>query len=326
MPNNVDDFLAGYGLGGNTLTHKERTVKDVMDEMTPEQKDFQALIVGAAVDNASLADAPEVIEQYNALTTEHKNVIDFLVGNIVAEETIKHSVMDVENFLSHYGVKGMKWGVVRDRLNPAGSLNRSSSNTAENRAAARAKVATGTASKKEEHLASLKSTGHRAINALTGDKTFWRRMAITTGLTVTAVAAPVAAAWLLPTAVLGAIGSIGTAGVAGSLIFTPAELGIINLGTAAIYGGSAIAVGGTAVNVVGNTARAVAGNSLISRSYERIGKTMATRQSKGRQRVEKALKTVAGIRDKDLKHSIDLDDFLEHFNNTTFHETKLVET
>lgn len=304
----------------------ERTIQTIMDEMSPEQKDLQALVVGAALDGQSLAGNPEVLAQYESLSDEHKHLIDYLVGNIMAEEDLKHDAMAGE-FLSHYGVKGMKWGVIRDKLNGPGSLSRSSANTPEGRASARRAVKSGRATLKETHLASLKSTGHRAINAFTGDKTFWRRMAIGAGVSTGILAATIAAPFALPVGVLGALGS--TSAAAAIVGTTSAFMGTTEIGIAAIVlGGSTAATGtlavSTAANVVGNTARAVAGNSLINRSYDRLGKTMVRRQKSGKQRVAQVLgkagKTVAGIRDKDLLQQdiMSNGDFLSHYANVTF--------
>lgn len=308
----------------------ERTIKTIMDEMSSEQKDLQALVVGAALDGQSLAGNPEVLAQYDALSEEHKTLIDFLVGHIMAEEDLKHDAMAGE-FLSHFGVKGMKWGVIRDKINGPGSLSRSAANTAEGRASARKAVNSGRATLKQTHLASLKSTGHRAINALSGDKTFWRRMAITAGITTGMAAATGAATFLLPAGILGAIGGTGIAAAQlGSIssAFTTTELGIWTVAMAGSYSAAAVAVGGTAANVVGNTARAAAGNSLINRSYDRLGKTMVRRQKTGKQRVAQVLgkagKTVAGIRDKDLlQDNMSSDEFLSHYHEVTLKEMEL---
>lgn len=296
----------------------EQTIQDLFDSMSKEDLDIHATIIGAAVDN-ELIDDENLVSWYDNLPEINKYLIDFAVGNAVAEKSIKHDGVDLGGFLEHYGVKGMKWGVrrdlseLRDRINPPNSLSRSSSNTSANRKAARKAVRSGRASDKQRHLAALKSKGHRAINALSGDKTFWKRMAITGGLTIAAIGVPAAGAWVLPTSVLTAIGStsVGQA-LAGSTTMSALELGQWALGGIAYYGGVGTAVGGTAANVVGNTARAVAGNTLINRSYEKVGKTLSDRQKSGRKRVSAALRSAAGISDRTLMQSDILGEFLEH--------------
>lgn len=300
----ADRFLADRGLAGTVLSHAERTLQNVYDEMSEDQQDLVALIVGAAVDEEDLEDYPEVAEQYAALTDEQKDFIDFLVGNVLAEDAIEHSAMMIDNFLAHYGVKGMKWGVIRDKYSPKGSLSRSAANTPQGRSAARAAVRSGNASAKQEHLAALKSTGHRAINALSGDKTFWRRMAITTGITTAMLGATAAAPFVLPAGLLSAVGATGLgANMIGSTasLYTTKELGIWTVAMLGGYGAVGTAAAGTAANVVGNTGRAIAGNALLNRSYDRLGKNIVNRQSKGRQRVMKTLRTIGGVRDVDLK-------------------------
>lgn len=284
------------------------TVQDIIDQMTPEQKDLQATIVGAALENTNLSGNPEIVESYLQLPVEHKSIIDFIVGNLLAEDSVlKHDDLWYSESLEHYGVKGMKWGVIRDKISSPDSLSRSSSNTAAGRASASAAVKRGNPTLKQTHLASLKSNGHRAINALSGDKTFWRRMAITTGITTAVVGATVAAPFVLPAGVLSAIGSTGVAasmmGTHTAAAYTAKEVGIWAVATTGVYGALGTAAVGTAGNVVGNTTRAVAGNALINKSYDRLAKNLQSRHSAGRQRVNNILKGATGIRDKDLlKH------------------------
>jgi hypothetical protein len=309
----VDNFLGDLGLSEVLQHDKEQTVQDVWDAMSQDDKDFQALIIGAALEGDDISGDAGIVAKYVALPDIQKFMIDFVVGNAVAEK-VEHSALDrVDDFLAHYGVKGMKWGVIRDRINSPNSLSRSSANTRSGRASARAAVESGRGSTaKDTHLAALKSKGHRAINALTGDKTFWRRTLITAGVAAAAgVAVAAVPPLVLPASTLASIGAnsswaslVGYAGytntMAGQMVFTQ-------------IGGTVIeAIGGAGLlaNVAGNTARAVGGNTMINRSYERIGRTLAQQQKRGRDRVVDALRAATGTRDKDLRHD-DMDVFAE---------------
>lgn len=312
------------------LAHAGRTLQDVLNEMSPAQRDLHDTIVGAAVNKEDLSEFPEILTQFSGLSTLHKELIAFSVGNAIAEAGLEHdAISDVDVFLAHYGVKGMKWGVrkrvtaARDAINPPNSLSRSSANTPVGRAVAKTRVARGTATKKEEHLASLKSTGHRAVNALSGDKLFWKRMAVTAGITTASVAAGLVGAYALPDGVLSSIGKSGIddilAGDGGSPSIEKYSSakgdGQFASAVAGIYVGGAALAGGTVANVVGNTSRAVAGNTLINRNYNRVSKQLADRQRTGRERAADVLKTITGTRDKDLRQSgiMEWDEYLEHF-------------
>lgn len=102
----------------------------------------------------------------------------------------------VEDFLQHVGVKGMKWGVRRSELS--------------------SKVRSGQGTIAEAHQAALKSTGHRAANFFLGDKTYWKRSAQILGITAAAIAVA-AIPGLVPAAALAGVASgIGYASGAAS--------------------------------------------------------------------------------------------------------------
>lgn len=292
----------------------EEIIQDIFDKMSKEDLDLHAIVIGAAI-NDETVDDQDLIKRYDNLPEINKHLIDFVVGNTIAEKSVKHGMIDVDDFLAHYGVKGMKWGV--RRYDRSGGLSRSSSNTAQNRAAARASVRSSkSTTAKEKHLAGLKSKGHRAINALSGDKTFWKRMAITTGIAVASVTVPLIGAYALPTSVLSAIGGTSLAtwavGSSAAQYLTTAQIGQWVLGTAGAYGAAGTAAVGTAANVVGNVGRAVAGNALIDKSYANLGKTVTNRQKSGRRKVTKALRVAAGVDDRTLMQSDILGVFLSH--------------
>lgn len=295
-----------------SLSHRERTIQDLLDEMSPAEKDLQALIVGAALEDQDLSDDDDIVAQYNALSDKKKFLIDFLVGNILAEQELEHSHPLVDNFLAHYGVKGMKWGVQK-------------SEAAAGRSVARTKVKFGAGTMGDAHKAALKSTGHRTINAFTGDKTFWKRMAITAGITtasllVTGGLGPT----VLPESVLSKVGEIvagpGVAGVhinkAGDIL-TNTQIGDMTLRVVGVTASSAAAAVATAGNVAGNAVRAVTGNSKINASYAALGKNLRARQTSGSEQTRKMLVKQGSLRSKDLKHgSLDLDAFLAHYQDT----------
>lgn len=98
------------------LTHKERTLQDIIDEMTPEQRETMDLVVGAAVED-EVIDDDTIVARAEALPLEQRQLIDFLVGSVLDQQesaSLEQSNLRVNNFLEHYGVKGMKWGVTKN--------------------------------------------------------------------------------------------------------------------------------------------------------------------------------------------------------------------
>ena len=102
----------------SSLEHKERTLQDLFDEATPEQKDLRAIIVAAAIDDVDISGDTELVEGFDALPNEQKDPIDFVVGAALAEDiSVQHSDdLKVGAFLAHYGVKGVKWGERKARV------------------------------------------------------------------------------------------------------------------------------------------------------------------------------------------------------------------
>jgi len=158
---------------------KTQTIQDVLDSSSGEQRDVMDIVVGAALANESLSDNPEIISKYDALSIEQKEIINFVVGSkLSGMSQLKHQ-MDVEEFLSHFGVKGMRWGIRND---DKGSGKSSAS--------------------------SQKSSGHRTINAVLGDKTFWKRTAAIAGITATGIVASQFVPAILPASAVVSVGKL----------------------------------------------------------------------------------------------------------------------
>lgn len=315
----------------DTLSHKERTIQDILDEMTPEQTELQTLIVGAALEGEDLSADDDTVAAYDALPDEQKYLIDFLAGNIITQY-MEHDALKVDTFLSHYGVKGMKWGI-RNVDRGTDRLSRSSSNTAYKRDIARAKVNAGKGTLADAHLASLKSTGQRAINAFTGDKRFWRNMAVTAGIATGGLALSAAAPALMPAGVLVGIGAsttnalgatFGISGLAAGM--SAAELAATGAGVVSGIGYNLTSTGAivsAGTNAVTNAARAVRGNARVDKSYAELGKNLLNRQVEGSKATRKVLNRSGSInkdkitRKPELKQSDDLvGDFLAHVADT----------
>lgn len=308
----VSGFLTHYGVKkpltnpSQTLIHKEETLQDVLDDMSPEQKDLFELLVGAALEDEDISMDNDVVAGYDAFPEKYKHLLDFTVGNILVERGLNHSE-DLENeSLSHFGVKGMKWGVRRDNTSSSPKLSKITSAAA--RESAQVRVENGVGTLLDAHRAALKSTGHRAINAFTGDKTFWKRMAITAGVTGVGGAVLALGPFALPASITGAVGaamsgnSIGLLSTSAGLI-TNAELGAVTLAGAGLVVTKAGLVGATAVNVVGNTMRAVGGNTRINRSAAKLGADLKRRQTEGSRRVNKMLRKSGSLNKNDLRHN-----------------------
>lgn len=281
-----------------------RTIQDVLDEMTPEEKDLQALIVGAALEDVYLSEDSETVEQYDALSLEKKDVIEFVLGNVLAEEELKHSEA-VGAFLAHFGVKGMKWGVRKERSTGTDRLSKSVINNPANRSSARETIRLGGTGALPTHVAQLKSTGHRAVNALTGDKTFWKRMAITAGVTAATLAATNVGVGLLPTDILASVGSkIGESGATASAADNAAwgKTALEIAGITVAWGGG---IASTVANVATNTGRAVRGNARVDKSAQtNMGRYIYTRKQTGTEKIAETLGKKRAEREakKAIKH------------------------
>lgn len=299
----------------------ERTIQDLLDEMTPEQRDLQAIIVGAAVEDQVISGDETLVAQYEALPAIQKHLIHFLVGNILAERKLEHSNPLVDNFLSHYGVKGMRWGFQKHDPLTTNRLSKSSENTSGERRLARARVKAGSANMAEAHMAALKSNGHRTINAFTGDKTFWKRMGIAAGVTAGLVGASLGVS-AFPESLLSAVGeSIAGPGIGGSGVHvnkagdvaTNKGIGEMVVKLVLIPTAYATAAAATVANVAGNTTRAVRGNAKIDSSFNALGNNLRARQTEGSQQTRKMLVAQGSLRNKDLKHDVVvLEEFLAH--------------
>lgn len=323
-----------------TIEHKDKTLQDLYDEFTPSQKELIDLIVGAAVEDEDLSGQADVISEFNALSDIQKDLVDFIVGSAAfREETLEHSAdLTTEDFLAHFGVKGMRWGVrkkddgggssggssktaKKDRraglVDGGARLSKSTDNTALSRRAAREKVRVGTATMKEAHVASLKSNGHRTVNALLGDKTYWKRVAQYSVAGLAIGGAIAAAPFVLPTSTLAAVG-VWSAGAAGASLSTSAAAtaGAAVFTAAGVSTGSIVAEVGVGVSQVTNLVRAVRGNARVDKSYAKLGNTVHKNQRDGNKKVMKVFNKNGGIAKRKLKHSdVTAEDLVTHFSN-----------
>lgn len=304
------------------MHHATRTIQDIYDEMSPEQKDTVDLIIGASLEGLDLEGDAEVVAAYDGLTREQQAFIHFVVGNAPNSEAIEQSDLGNSDSLAHFGVKGMRWGVRRDDSgggSTGGSKVKLVDTISKNqRAELRAKVKAGSGTLGDAHLAALKTKGHRVTNALLGDKTYWKRQAVIAGALAVGTGIALAAPAVMPAATLAAIGSYayGTAGL-GLSAASNAALGS-SLVTNLIATGTGSAAG-VASNVVGvtNLLRAVRGNARIEKSYHTLGKNLRDAQTKGSEKVQKTLNRSGSIRNKvlhsDPTMSEALDEFFAHF-------------
>lgn len=341
----VNDFLTQQGAAGALSHAKTTTVQEVYDAMSEEQKDLVALLAVSAADDVDIPGEVDLQKTWKALSTEQKNVVDFIVGGVVVSQSIKHEDDMFENFLAHFGVKGMKWGVRKREDSSSALSKRPGAKSASMRKYARDNVKAGTASLGTAHIAALKTKGHRLANGFLGDKRFWKTTLAVAGFTVAGIGVTLLAPSLMPTAALASIGTklAGTSGIGGHLIYplssafgTPAKvpsIGTFGMSTArdvgvdvveAIIGsGVVISAAGTQVGALAtNTVRAVRGNARINKSFERLGSEIYRHQSEGTKSVRKILSMNGSLREKDLKpkeeagvqhDALSLDNFLSHF-------------
>lgn len=253
------------------------TVGSIIDSMPPDERDVFDIIVGAALASDTIQDL-NVINSYNELSVIKKQIIDFVVGNATSENyEFKHAEED-KDFLTHFGVKGMRWGV---RKTESGG----------------SRLREGKGSNNEVSLAKHKTNGHRAVNALLGDKTFWNRMAITAGMSVAGWGAAGFGVPHLPTSFLTSIGeAVGGPASAkdglyyqkGTTYFGPKDVGILITSFSTVAATGVGAAASVAVNVPSNVARAIKGNPKQEVAVEKLGKEVIRRQKNGRDRVKNA--------------------------------------
>lgn len=310
-----------------SLGHKGRTVQDMLNDLTPDEREIFDLVIGAAVDNVDLSAYDDLVERYDALPVNVKHVVDFMVGAAMAED-LAHADLDVNNFLAHFGVKGMRWGFRKTEggAAPTGAarLSYSDRNTPEGRAAARAKVKGGGGTLADAHLAATKSTGHRVVNAVLGDKHYWKRQVQIVGGVVAGIALATVGVDAMPEGLMSSIGeSVAGKGVGGEHLISPsngkvpylesnANIGRTLVG-ATILGATSVAgqVAGVTTQVT-NVGRAIFGNKRIDESYAALGKNVTERQTTGSKQVQKILKKQGGLRGRNLKQAEPLDNFLSH--------------
>lgn len=310
------------------LAHKERTVADMLSDLDEEERTVFDLVVGAAIEGEDLSDYETIVDQFVALPQNVKYLAAFMVGAGV-EENLAHADLKVDNFLAHFGVKGMKWGV-RKSTKPASAssgnttarLSYQSQNTPENRKAARAKVKAGAATMAEAHLAATKSTGHRVVNAMLGDKHYWKRQLQIVGGVVAGVALGTVGVDAMPEGLMSSIGeTFAGPGVAGQHVITNSNTGASSIQSNAdigrtLVGATVISVTGGAayvanqVSQVTNLGRAIFGNKRVDASYAALGKNLKERQTTGSKNIQKTLVKQGGLRKKDLKHDDMLGSFL----------------
>lgn len=111
-------------MAGNSNGSDERTVEDVYNEFTKEQKDVVAFLIGAALEDAEGngsvkhadddedepigADSEKTVQDvFNEFTKEQKDVVYFLIGQAVENNSAEHSDM-------YYGGDFMKHNVFDD--------------------------------------------------------------------------------------------------------------------------------------------------------------------------------------------------------------------
>jgi len=256
--------------GGQMATkEKTQTIQDVLDSSSGEQRDVMDIVVGAALANESLSDNPEIISKYDALSIEQKEIINFIVGaKLSGISQLKHQ-MDVEEFLSHFGVKGMRWGIRNDDK----SSGKSSTS-------------------------SQKSAGHRAINAVLGDKTFWKNTAIIDGVTGAGMAASFALPAVMPASIVVAAGEISASALGlsysaiGGVMANPLTTG--SLATAFT---TTAAFGEVVITAMGVSATALAGSAAaVTNAVANLGRAIVGSHKTGTTRVNKTL-------DKKMKYS-----------------------
>lgn len=283
------------------LQHADRTLADVMGDMSADDREIFDIIVGATLEGTDLSVDPSYAEAFDSLEPIAQAIAAFVVGSAQSSDMqLEHSALDSavevrDEDLLQYGKKGMKWGVRNDDSGSSGpprmsKILNSTINTKEIRKDARAQVKAGTASLAIAHVAAVKSTGHRVTNGVLGDKTYWKRAAAIAGVGATVGAGLALAPAALPAGALLGITHL-TAG-------TISSVGTIAAATA--YNTAAL------TNYISNGVRAVTGNKKVDASFSKLGRDAMLRQNQGTKAIQKTLRKNGSLRKKDLRQSMDL--------------------
>lgn len=112
-----------------TLNHAEgdeKTIKDVYDSMSQEQKDVLHYMVGQALEDAKgelaqsdLGEDATVAEVYETMTEQQQEVLHFMVGEALA--SVEHSDDDPNQLTHQEGYKDMKHNIFEDGGKGTGS-------------------------------------------------------------------------------------------------------------------------------------------------------------------------------------------------------------
>ena len=283
-----------------------QTIGDFYKSLPKNQAEIVDVVIGAAVDGEDLSENPDIVAAYDALPDMVKYFIDFVVGGSSAIDTeVEHSDLRTGEFLEHFGVKGMRWGVRKSETyakDPSGTKTIVQNKM--DRGAMRARVYSGNGTLGEAHLAGLKSRGHRIANALLGDKRYWTTRAKILGASVLGVGVAMATPSFLPSGLLQDLGRAAHSSMADNpfvpkSVFESAGKKIATgIGLTAVGIGSNVASGTAAVT---NLGRAIRGNARISKSYNALGEEALRRQTEGSKQVQKTLRKSGSIRKNALR-------------------------
>lgn len=176
-PNYTDEMTMSEGSHNSMAS----TIQDVVDSLTSVQKDAFALVLGAISEQDTSIDGDTEIGDSNlasvvsSFSFEQLIVLSFLAAGI--ESNVTHELADDGDYISHHGVKGMRWGVRRDRTS-GGS----------------------------DRVAQIKANGHKVLKATLGDKQFWKKAGLIGAVAAVGVGASFVAPAAFPTKTLTAMG------------------------------------------------------------------------------------------------------------------------
>ena len=273
------ELLDKMGKNPNTSPPQDQTIGEFYKSLPADQAEVVDVVIAASVDDEDLSDT-DIPARYDALPDMAKYFIDFVVGGQIATDAeVKHEEA-LDNFLAHYGVKGMKWGVRKGAITSLGKNNpQVTAYSKIDRKALKQKVKLGQGTLGEAHMAALKSRGHRIANGLLGDRRFWITQAKILGGTAAGAGIVVAGAGLVAAAA-------GTAPAS-------ASISILAWGIVAVSTGQSAAAATAAVS---NLGRAIRGNARIRKSMDELGPLAQQSQQMGHKKVQKTLWKSGSIR------------------------------
>lgn len=101
--------------GEPLIMHEERTVQQVWESLSSEQMDTMETIIGLSLDESNAEGVVVDTDVYNSMSPIQRDIATFVMAGAIANAERSSSMaqadqLRVDEFLEHFGRKGMRWG------------------------------------------------------------------------------------------------------------------------------------------------------------------------------------------------------------------------